>query len=162
MDIYNNEPLGGDAIKGGIFWGSSLTPSGTFSNIPNTTQVNIPQIVLEPSLQLTLAKYQEQLLLAAQQNTGNSSSSLLSQSTYNTLSTFVTTYVQLLIDYSDLRNFVFFQSSYNELTYHINLLSSTYPFKSSFGCDVTLGKAITLNYISGNTQIIFRNPNSDF
>ena len=155
-DIYNNNSSGADAIKGGVFFGSNLTANGIFSNIPNTTQIDVQETVLEPSLVLTLAKYKEQLLLAAQQNTGSNNSNLLSQATYDTLSTFITTYVQLLIDYSDLRNFVFFGSSYNELVYHINKLSNTYPFKSYFGCDVTLGKAITLNYINSNTQVVFR------
>lgn len=150
-DIQSTSPLGKDVLKGSIFFGSNLTPSGTFSNVPQTTATLPPSEAIEAKLILTLQQVKEELQKNAKDAAG-STTDVLSETAVNT---FLVSYIQLLIDYSDMRNYIFFGSSYTELTYHINFLSQNYPFKSFIARNVT-GPLITLTPISGgNTKITF-------
>jgi hypothetical protein len=144
---------GPDAIKGSVFFGSSLTPGGTFQNVPLTTRVDSAIIQQKtPSLTLTLQKLEEQLQAAAKKNQGVSDDPLSEQS----INTFLNSYVKLLIDYRDLRNFVFFGSAYNELSFHINYLVQNYPFKSFVAKDINLGNAVYLKYAANKTVLSFK------
>ena len=119
--IINSQ--GSDIIKGGVFFGTNLTPSGVFSNIPNTTTISENQnITINPSIILTLGQIKNSL----NQNLEKTTTGSLSDSTLNS---FLTNYIQLLIDYEDIRNTVFFGSSYNELSYQISYLSESFPYK---------------------------------
>lgn len=127
MADVNNQQPGRDAIKGGIFYGSNLTPSGTFSNIPNKTTVEEDTTTLKPSMRITLEGIKGSLQKAAQTVQGTKDDVLSDKSINN----YLTTYVQLLIDYEDVRNLVFFGSSYNELVENINQVKATFPFRAA-------------------------------
>jgi len=113
---------GDDAIKGGKFFGSSLTPNGVFSNIPNSTIVTNSNNVISPNIILTL----EQIKNSLNSQITSSDSSLSD----NAMTVFLSKYTQLLIDNEDIRNTVFFGSSYTELSYQISYLSESYPYKA--------------------------------
>jgi hypothetical protein len=149
--MNSNTELGKDSIKGGIFFGSNLTPSGTFENIPETvdsTQLNISN---EPRITMTLALIKEQLQNNAKLKNQTSQDPLSDQA----INTFLTNYVQLLIDYRDLRNLVFFGSSYVEMKYQIDYLKQYYPYKS-YIARLTSDPDLEMIYFSGQTEIIFK------
>jgi hypothetical protein len=151
-----NIPTGQDAIKGGIFFGSALTPGGAFSNVPKTTTVDVvPTTAQKEKMILTLERVKEALKLNAKLEK-RATDDVLSEEAINT---FLNNYVQLLIDYSDLRNYVFFGSAYNELVYHINYLILNYPYKVYFAKNAGSNSVNPLNQISitypgGNTSSI--------
>lgn len=150
-DTQSNNSLGQDAIKGGIFFGSNLTPNGTFSNVPQTSSTPAALIAIEAKIILTLQQVKEELQKSASAQAGTSSD-ILSETSMNT---FLQSYVQLLIDYSDMRNYVFFGSAYTELSYQINFLSKNYPFKSYFARDTDSG-LFTLTPLAGaKTRVSF-------
>ncbi len=150
-DVNNNNPLGQDSIKGGIFFGSNLTPGGTFSNIPQTSATPPPLTAQDAKIILTLQQVKEELQKSASSQLGVHTD-ILSDTAVNT---FLQSYVQLLIDYSDMRNYVFFGSAYTELSYQINYLTANYPFKAFFAKDASIG-LITLTPIAGgNTKVSF-------
>lgn len=142
--VNSNNPLGQDAIKGGIFFGSGLTPNGTFSNVPKSTATNLPTEKQEATISLTLEKVQEQLREEAK-NISNSADNVLSDTAVNT---FLQSFTKLLIDYKDMRNFVFFGSAYTELSYHVNFLINNYPYKSYFAKNVGVNALNPLNTVS--------------
>lgn len=152
-DILGN-PLAGDSIKGGIFFGSSLTPSGSFSNIPQTITFNPPTIPQTASIKLTL----EELKAALQQSAKtefNSTNKALSDKAVNDVITDTT--IKLLIDYRDIRNFVFFGSAYTELAFNINYLIANYPYKAFLARPIT-SPVIELNLLNGGyTEIVINN-----
>lgn len=156
-NINNINPTGEDSIKGGIFFGSNLTPGGTFSNIPMTTSTPPPTAEVEAKITLTLAQIQEELRRSAQTQL-NTEDNVLSDQAVNT---FLQSYVKLLIDYSDMRNFVFFGSAYTELVYHVNYLIKNYPYIGYLAKDVgALAvnplNTITLTPLPGNiTKVSF-------
>lgn len=122
-DVINLNPTGNDVIKGGVFFGSNLTPSGSFSNIPQY----IPQNKLTdtiPSLMLTLKRVKDSINLNIQQSTGATSTSNA------TLEKYLYDFVNLLIDYRDLRNYVFYGSANTEIAYNINYLVDNYPYNT--------------------------------
>jgi len=138
-----------DAIKGGVFFGSNLTPGGLFSNIPESTNIVSNQTVISPNIILTLEQIKNSL------NNSLSSTNSLSNPTLNI---FLKKYTQLLIDYEEIRNTVFFGSSYTELSYQITYLSSKYPYKiyiAKKGTTNTL-KKIELNSIGANSSFYFK------
>lgn len=148
----NNNPLGQDSLKGGIFFGSNLTPNGTFTNVPQVSSTAPPSNPAEAKLILTLEQVKEELQKNAT-NIQGSSEDVLSDSALNT---FLQSYVQLLIDYSNMRNYVFYGSAYTELTYHIDYLVKNYPFKSFLAKNVLSypSNVITLTPQSGNNTLI--------
>lgn len=156
-NINNINPTGEDSIKGGIFFGSNLTPGGTFSNIPTTTSTPPPTAEVEAKIILTLGQIQEELRRNAQTQL-NTEDNVLSDQAVNT---FLQNYVKLLIDYSDMRNFVFFGSAYTELVYHVNFLIKNYPYLGYLAKDVgSLAvnplNTITLTPLPGNiTKVSF-------
>jgi len=154
-DPISNTPLGQDSIKGGIFFGSNLTPAGTFSNVPQISSTPPPPAAVEAKLILTLQQVREELQKSAAALAG-STTDVLSDAAVNT---FLQSYVQLLIDYSDMRNYVFFGSAYTELTYHINFLIQNYPFKSFFAKNVgataiDITNQITLTTLGGGSTLV--------
>lgn len=149
-DINSNNPLGQDSIKGGIFFGSNLTPGGTFSNVPQTTASQPPFIAVEAKVVLTLQQIKEELQKTASSELGVHTD-ILSPASINA---FLQSYVQLLIDYSDMRNYVFFGSAYTELSYQVNFLTKNYPYKAYFAKDVDLG-LITITPITGGSIVSF-------
>ena len=54
-------PGGGDIIKGGKFFGSSLTPNGSFSNTPTNIVTREQNSLVTPTITLTLEKIKENL-----------------------------------------------------------------------------------------------------
>jgi hypothetical protein len=147
-----SNPLGQDSIKGGIFFGSNLTPTGTFSNVPNMSAVNPPTTAQTAKIILTLQQVKEDLQKQAAASI-SSTTNVLSDSAANLV---LQSVVQLLIDYSDLRNFIFFGSAFTELSYHINFLVKNYPYLSYFAKNVGAGavnpaNTVKLTYPGGNT-----------
>ena len=125
-NIINKNPTGNDVIKGGVFFGSNLTPSGSFSNIPQyitTEQINNTN----PSLMLTLQKVKDSLNSSIQQQTGANTTSdkILEKYLYD--------FVNLLIDYRDIRNYVFYGSANTEIAYNINYIINNYPYSTLVG-----------------------------
>lgn len=155
MSTNSSNEAGKDAIKGGIFFGSNLTPTGTFENIPQFISSVDYTTSTEPRITMTLAKLKEQLQADAKVK-NESSSDVLSDTSINA---FLTTYVQLLIDYKDLRNFIFFGSSYVEMKFQINYLIDNYPFKSFVARDIVDPLIELINYtepgIGAQTDILF-------
>lgn len=153
-DIVPVAPTAADAIKGGIFFGSNLTPAGSFSNIPQTVVVSPPTTTQQASITLTLGQLKDALQASAQAE-NNTSSTALSSSGLDTLS--ATAAVELLIDYRDIRNFVFFGSAYTELAFNVNYLIANYPYQA-FAAHLATGPAIEINTLSGGyTEVIFEN-----
>ena len=157
MANISNTPPGQDSIKGGIFFGSNLTPSGSFQNVPNTTPANTIQQTARPSITLTLQKIKESLQNSASVVLGTNQSNVLSDQALNT---FLTGYTQLLIDYEDLRNVCFFGSSYTELSYNIDYLIENYPFQAYIGrniVDPTGHDLLTIQtFTNGTSSLTFR------
>lgn len=146
-DITNNNPLGKDSVKGGYFFNSNLTPAGTFPNLPTYTNFVPPVTPQSAALVLTLEQVKEELKKSAALEQGTSSSDVLSESAINT---YLTEFVDLLINYTDLRNYVFFGSAYTELVYHIDKVIGTYPYRSYFARDYNIAsQTITLQSITG-------------
>lgn len=130
-DQVSNTPLGEDSLKGGIYFGN-LTPGGSFSNTPQTISVDLPAATVQEKVKLTLAQIKEELQIAASSQQG-SSEDVLSDTSINT---YLQSYVQLLIDYTDLRNYVFFGSAYTETSHNINSLRDIYPYKAFLGRNI--------------------------
>lgn len=146
-DITPNNPLGKDSSKGGFFFNSNLTPAGTFPNLPTYTSFVPPTTESQKALVLTLEQVKEELRKSASAERGAGSEDVLSD---ESIETYLTEFVQLLIDYRDLRNYVFFGSAYTELVYHIGQVIETYPYRSFFARDFNLAaQTITLQSISG-------------
>ena len=153
MTEVSNNPTGQDSIKGGIFFGSNLTPASSFKNIPNQTEVLTYNSNLKPDIVLTLERVRNTLQTATKVVSGNSQDVLSDQS----INTFLTSYTQLLIDYEDLRNFVFFGSAYTELNYNIDWMIKNYPYKAYAARSATALHPIEVNILPGNqSEIIFR------
>ncbi len=145
-----NSP-GVDTIKGGIFFGSNLTPAGTFSNVPNYLVTN-PTLSTTPSLVLTLQMVKDSLNQAIKNQTGASSTN------NSTLESYLVEFVDLLIDYRDIRNYVFYGSANTELAYNINWLINNYPYQTLISEPET-NSFISFNYYVDNgiemTDIVF-------
>jgi hypothetical protein len=120
--IINGNPLGEDAIKGGVYFNSSLTPAGTFSNTPNFYKYTKPNDTTDGQLVLTLQKIKDSLKEQLKEEDGADV-----DETY--VERFLFEYTSLLIDYKDMRNFVFYGSANTELAYNIKYLIENYPFK---------------------------------
>lgn len=122
--IVNNQPLGVDIIRNGLFGESSLTPAGTFPNTPNYFQYNVSSDSSD-KITLTLQKVKDGLKqqLAQQNNTS------IDETSDQLVDQFLSDFVSLLIDYRDLRNYVFFGSAYTELSYNIKFLVDNYPYE---------------------------------
>ena len=150
-NLINLEALGKDSVKGGIFFGSNLTPAGTFSNLPQLGVTN-PLLSTQPSLMLTLQKVKDSLALQIQQQTGATSTSDA------TLESFLVSFVNLLIDYRDIRNYVFYGSANTEIAYNINAIINSFPYSTLVGENVLYNLITVNNYIengSQKTDIIF-------
>lgn len=149
-DIIINDQLGQDSIKGGIFYGSNLTPSGIFQNIPNKTEVSNETYLTTPSLTLTLEKIKDSLKKNAKDVQGTSDDVLSDQA----INTYLSTYVQLLIDYEDIRNLVFFGSAYNEMVYNIDYHIQNYPYRSFIA---KLNEILDVEvFVNNQTKVNFR------
>ncbi len=149
--MNSNTELGKDIIKGGIFFGSNLTPSGSFENIPQVVEDSQLNASHEIKISASLALIKEQLQYNAKLK-NSSSIDVLSEESINT---FLSNYVQLLIDYRDLRNLVFFGSSYVELKYQIDYLVENYPYKSYIS-RLTTDPSFEIIYLGSQTEIIFK------
>lgn len=118
-------PVGDTTIKGDLWFGN-LTPAGTFSNIPQLASVTLPSSIDTRKVTTTLQKIQEQLELQAKKE-NNTTENVLEE---NAINTFLSNYTKLMIDYSDMRNYVFFGSAYTELAYNINYLITNFPYSA--------------------------------
>lgn len=122
-NIINLNQVGKDNINGGVFFGSDMTPSGVFKNIPRYDYVPF-STEKEAELILTLNKVKHSINENLMKEKGYEISST------EDLQTFTNTYINLLIDYRDLRNYIFFGSANTEIAYQINNLINTYPYKT--------------------------------
>lgn len=149
-NIINENPTGDDILKGGIFFGSALTPNGAFSNVPKyLTPEQISQ--KEPSLMLTLQKVKNSLSDSLSQQTGGSANN-------DTIEKFLYDFVDLLIDYRDMRNYVFYGSANTELAYNIKYIIENYPYTTLVGQKLGNSFIKLRGYIENNvqkTEIIF-------
>lgn len=157
MASNSTSGTGKDAIKGGIFFGSNLTPTGAFENVPQFTKSAEYTTSSEPRITMTLALFREQLQNDAKTK-NQSSTDVLSEAS---VTAFLVNYVQLLIDYKDLRNFIFFGSSIVEMKYQIDYLRNNYPYKAFIARDITEPYLLTLiNYtdsiLGAVTDLVFR------
>lgn len=142
--------LGEDAIKAGIFFGAGLMPKGSFSNIPNY-YIASPTQQQQASITLTLQNIKDALKAQLEQQTGTSNYS------DQTIESFLYDFTSLLIDYSDMRNYIFFGSAYTEIAYNIKTLIDIFPYQTLIS-DLT-SSFTNIQLISNNslnqTDIIF-------
>ncbi len=119
--IINNSNLGEDSIKGGYFFPSSLLPSGTFSPFPNTQKYS------------TINKNEKELVATLESLKFSIKRRLEESGIINEeekeLETFLYEFTNLLIDYKDMRNYIFYGSANTELAYNLNFIIKNYPFK---------------------------------
>lgn len=150
-NFINKNPTGNDVIKGGVFFGSNLTPSGSFSNIPQymtTDQIN----GREPSLMLTLQKVKDSLNKKIKEQTGATTTS------DETIEKYLYDFVNLLVDYRDIRNYVFYGSANTEIAYNINYIINNYPYSTLVGQPYGSNFIQITNYIEDTqekTEILF-------
>lgn len=149
--------LGNTAIKGGIFFGNQLTPSGVFKNVPDSYQPDVfaqdstinGQTVFNrcsSNVELTLDKLKESLANSLAQQDITISDKLFRE--------FLSNSAKLLIDYRDLRNFVFFGSAYTELSYNLVNLINNYPYKAYIASSTG---SISVTNLDNKTYIEFTN-----
>ena len=119
----NSNELGKDLGKGGVFGTSNLTPAGTFSNKPRFFEYNATKDS-DAKITLTLERVKQSIKdqLKEEEGSGFEESDILVES-------FLYEFTNLLIDYRDLRNHVFFGSAYTELAYNIKWIVENYPYK---------------------------------
>lgn len=161
--MENYFKLGSQAIKGGILFGN-LTPAGIFSNKPYqenldlfTTQqsnngiggaINSINNNCDKKYLLTLEKLRESLQKELDSDIEISDKLFKS---------FLTNSIQLLVDYNDARNFIFYGSSYSELAYNILFLIQNYHYKAYLAKQ---NANITFNYLTNNrTEILIKKSN---
>jgi len=122
MAIINNEILGENSIKGGVFFDSSLLPSGTFKNVPSFYDLQIKAKKEEAVLTSTLEKIKESIKLEINKTeNADVSDDFIERYLYQ--------FINLLVDYKDMRNFVFYGSANTEIAYNIKYLLQNYPYK---------------------------------
>jgi len=142
---------GADSLKGGIFFDSTLLPKGIFQNSPNYTEIEVNDNEQDGRLVSNLQKLKKELEKKAKKLQGDDV--VLNEDNINQ---FLQQFINLLIDYSELRNYVFFGSSYNELNYQIKNIIEKYPFKAYIAKDVNSTSGLQFENLSGNrTQITF-------
>ncbi len=156
--MENYFQLGSQAIKGGILFGN-LTPAGIFSNKPyqenldlfleqlnnNSSSSNNINEDCDKKYLLTLGKLKESLQKELDKDLEISDKLFKS---------FLTNSIQLLIDYDDARNYIFYGSSYSELAYNILFLIDNYHYKAYLA---KKNSNITLNYLTNNrTEILIK------
>ena len=153
-DIVNLNPLGEDSIKGGIFFGSSLVPLGSFSNVPRYYTVE-PTEQQQASITLSLKKIKDSLKIQLQDEYNYTSSELNEDDA--TVEKFLYEFTSLLIDYTDMRNFIFFGSARTEIAYNIKYIIDNYQYKTLIADPTTAFTNINLSYdpSSNETTILF-------
>ena len=121
--FINSAETGIGITRGNVFGDNSLTPGGTFSNKPRYFEYN-PTQDSEAKIVLTLERVKEAIKdqLKKEEGEGFENSEILVES-------FLYEFTNLLIDYRDLRNHVFFGSAYTELAYNIRYLIQNFPYK---------------------------------
>jgi hypothetical protein len=121
--IVNQNELGKNILKNGIFGNSTLTPLGTFSNRPKYYEYQATKNS-EDKLVLTLQRVKDGLKAQLKAEQG-----LEFEDDDELVEKFLFEFTSLLIDYRDLRNYVFFGSAYTELAYNIKYIVENYPYK---------------------------------
>lgn len=144
---------GEDTIKGGIYFGN-LSPSGSFSNVPNYYTYN-PSQDSKVTIELTLKKVKDNLKVQLQDQYNYTQQDLDTDDA--TVEKFLYDFTTLLIDYSDLRNFVFFGSAYTEIAYNINWIVVNYPYRTLVADSSTAFDEIiiTNNNATNESDIVF-------
>jgi len=113
--IINNNPIGVDSLKGGYFANGNLIPNGLFPVVPNFKTYNKPNVQTSEKIILTLQQVKDSL-----QKTLNNQNQIVDDIT---VERYLYETINLLIDYRDIRNYVFFGSANTEIAYNINFLS---------------------------------------
>lgn len=146
--------LGNTAIKGGIFFGNQLTPSGVFKNVPDSFQPDVFQTPEETSGQVVFNRCNANIQLTLDKLKESISNELDPDVivTDKLFKEFLSNSAKLLIDYRDLRNFIFFGSAYTELSYNLIHLIDNYPYKAYIASNAS---AISLVNSSNKTYIEF-------
>lgn len=153
--IIDNTQLAVDIESNGIF-GSSFMTGGAFPTTPSYFQYNAISNST-PTLTLTLQKVTDQL----QQQLAQQNNTTVAQTPESLAIQFLYDFVTLLIDYRDLRNYVFFGSAYTELAYNISWLVDNYPYEfliSTLTTSLNTPQALfstTYNSSTNQTTILF-------
>ena len=156
--IINNNPLGEGMLSSGIF--EAPFTAGAFPTTPNFYEYNVSSNSSD-KIVLTLQKIKDSLKQQiAQENGANAadtSDSLVEQ--------FLIEFTSLLIDYRDLRNYVFFGSAYTELAYNIKFIVDNYPYKFLISTLTTSLNTPSSEYtitndVANNQTIIFFNQSA--
>lgn len=147
----NDNPIGKDSIIGGVFFGGDMIPSGLFNNVPKYHKIDMIS-KQEPKLLLTLNKVKFSLNNSLKKEKGYE----IDDS--NDVNLFLENLVNLLVDYKDLRNYIFYGSANTEVAYNINKLIETYPYRTLVAeengtSDITLSNTILDG--ENHTQIVF-------
>lgn len=147
----NDNPLGKDSIIGGVFFGSDMVPSGLFQNVPKYRKAEYIS-KQEPKLLLTLNKVKYSINQSLKNEKGYEIENT------EELNIFLENFVNLLIDYRDLRNYIFYGSANTEVAYNINRLIETFPYHTLIA-EENGTNDISLNNIlidgANYTEIIF-------
>lgn len=139
-DYTNGNPLGQDIIKGGVFFGSALTPGGAFSNIPKYINGNLIN-QKEPSLVLTLEQIKNSLSNSLKEQTGGNADEA-------TIESYLYDFINLLVDHRDLRNYIFYGSANTEIAQNIKYIIDNYPYNT------LIAQKYGNNFIKYNRKII--------
>lgn len=149
-DIIIDQQSGSDITKGGVFFGSALTPGGTFQNIPRYYTYTPSSQQEEDSL-FTLKKIKDSLKKQLEEE--------YSDDNFNdeVVEKFLYEFTSLLIDYRDMRNFVFFGSAHTELAYSIKNIINKFPYKTLIAdlTDTFNGIILYQNLVKNETEITF-------
>jgi len=149
-DIIIDQQSGSDITKGGVFFGSALTPGGTFQNIPRYYTYT-PSPEQEESSLFTLKKIKDSLKkqLEEEYSDDNFDDEVVEKFLYE--------FTSLLIDYRDMRNFVFFGSAHTEIAYSIKNIIKKFPYKTLIAdiTDTFNGIVLYQNLVDNETEITF-------
>lgn len=148
--IIIDQQTGSDITKGGVFFGSNLVPGGAFQNIPRY-HTYIPSEQEEQSALFTLKKIKDSLKkqLEEEYNDSNFDDDVVEKFLYE--------FTTLLVDYRDMRNFVFFGSAHTEIAHNIKSIIAKYPYKTLVAdlTDTFNGITLTQNSVDNETEIVF-------
>jgi len=143
-----------DPIKGGLYFGN-LAPGASFANIPKVYNVNTASEAQNNNLELTLKKVKDSIKKSLKKEYDYTDDDLATDDSI--VENFLYNYTNLLIDYRDLRNFVFFGSSQIEISYNIKEVIKNYPFQTLVSDFVSSFTNITItnDVINNTTTLIF-------
>jgi hypothetical protein len=114
--------LGQDSIKSSVFFDSGLTPGGVFKNVPQYITYT-PTEAEQEKVTYTLKKIKDSLK-------NQLTEEYTSEFDDVTIEKFLYELTTLLVDYRDMRNYIFFGSANTEIAYNIKNIIENYPYKT--------------------------------